>query len=286
MKKKIIVLSLLIALSYFLYWGYKRMTDGFHPGNICFPKECETYTLPPQDLELLNTVVKQHFSYLGKGRQCYVFESEDGKWVIKFFKCRRLGLASIYEYIASIGLFTDIINAKRAEKNDRRQRLFMSAYLVATRLYHEAGIAYFQLTPSGASLPTLAITNSAGQNQTIDLNTTPFCIQRKGEHIFPTIARLVDANQIEEAKKRLDQLLAILVEKRKKGVSQCDVALVTRGNVGYIEDRALFLDIGSFKLDKSTGYVHEKRQMQPLIVWLESRNKELASWFKQRVYSL
>jgi hypothetical protein len=73
-------LSFLIAIS--LSWTAVVRTDGFSPAIIGEP-------LLSRDDPCVNTEVKaiffQPFRYLGKGRQCFVFESQDGQTVLKFF---------------------------------------------------------------------------------------------------------------------------------------------------------------------------------------------------------
>src|SRR4029079_17540498 len=53
----------------------------------------EAWEIHPLSLEardhLLHTVLSQTFYYLGSGSQSYAFASQDGKYVLKFFKMHK-----------------------------------------------------------------------------------------------------------------------------------------------------------------------------------------------------
>src|SRR5437868_3279127 len=79
-----------ILLSLLLLYGVERFchkqTDGFSiyniSSNLSFREEWEI----PQETTEAKIILAQPFYYLGKGAQSYVFESEDGNFVLKFFR--------------------------------------------------------------------------------------------------------------------------------------------------------------------------------------------------------
>ena len=284
MTKKYVAILFFILAS---YMSYSYFSDGFSVHNIVFPESIEVETPLIQDEVMLRKVVQQPFRYLGKGRQSYVFVSQDGKWVLKFFKCQRLRVSSIYEWAASCGIFSEKIQQKKVEKRNRAYRLFESAAIVGSRLSQEAGVSYMQLAKGDHPLPHVTLINAIGLSFDVDLATTPFCLQRCGQPVLETLRKLIEQGHIEQAKERLDQILVLLIEKRKKGVEQHDKALVTRNNIGFVAERALFLDIGSFSLSHTLKrYQHEKKQMKPLIRDLRAQNKELSLYFQNKVDAL
>lgn len=93
LKKSILWFCVVFLIAYGAGRLYYRVTAGFTVGNI-------TYALPYdsrwdiRDLNLaeskhLDYILSQNFKYLGKGCQSYVFASEDGQYVLKFFKFQR-----------------------------------------------------------------------------------------------------------------------------------------------------------------------------------------------------
>ena len=52
-------------------------------------------TFSPEDLTQAKEALNQPYAYLGHGFQCYAFQSQDGKYVLKFFRHQRLRLPEI-----------------------------------------------------------------------------------------------------------------------------------------------------------------------------------------------
>ena len=284
MKKWLIALAALFAL----YYGYNFVVDGFSSANIYFTSDASDtqYKIShtTEERNELKKAVDQPFYYLGKGRQSYAFISEDGKWVLKFFKCQRLKLSLLYLPLEKLGLFKDALEDKKAEKEDRLERLFYSAYLAATVLPEETGIKFANFTPGSNDLPNVVLINNAHISSTVDLNKTPFCLQQRGIPAMTTFKRLVAEGKISEAKERIDQLIALLKAKRSKEVLQHDAALIIRNNVGFTDNRAIFIDIGSFAKGKLKTARHpEQQQLKPLLRWLQERDQELADYLEAQM---
>ena len=72
---------------------YYAMTDDFRLQNISYPEKMRPISTPyfaTIDQQLLEPIFAQRFFYLGKGAQSYAFSSEDGVFVLKFFKFKHL----------------------------------------------------------------------------------------------------------------------------------------------------------------------------------------------------
>ena len=82
--------------------------------------------------EEIQPILSQPFSYLGKGSQCYVFESQDGNYVLKFFRHRR------YQPPKWITLFAPHNYLER--KRERREELFQSCFLAQEELRESSGL--------------------------------------------------------------------------------------------------------------------------------------------------
>ncbi|MFA6502366.1 MAG: hypothetical protein WCT85_06225, partial [Parachlamydiales bacterium] len=86
--------------------GYNLFTDGFRIDKI-YPKFNEKIQAFP--LDEIDEVFNQNYKYLSKGCQTYVFESEDGNYVIKFIRYHRYQLP----------LWLQVINYNQSYKNKR-----------------------------------------------------------------------------------------------------------------------------------------------------------------------
>src|SRR3569832_1589228 len=54
--------------------------------NLTYHPEWETASLSPAQEDEIKTLLNQPYTYLNKGVQSFVFASEDGRYVIKFFR--------------------------------------------------------------------------------------------------------------------------------------------------------------------------------------------------------
>src|SRR5271156_5010255 len=93
---RLIFLTLFVLSLYGLGRLYFRLTGGFTIANISsdfsFQPQWEVRPLLEGEQAEFDKATSQPFYYLGKGCQSYVFASQDGKYVIKFFKYQRYRL--------------------------------------------------------------------------------------------------------------------------------------------------------------------------------------------------
>jgi hypothetical protein len=109
----------------------------------------------------------QPYFYLAKGRQCFVFVSEDGATVLKFLNYGRFR-------------FPRWISRHLSQKKERRFAATMGAFELADRyLRKETGLLYVHLRPS-QTLPQLIILDGANRPHQIDLNRIAFVVQKRG----------------------------------------------------------------------------------------------------------
>src|SRR3972149_6342176 len=85
--RKILPLAFLI---FFIWLGYRR-TDLFSTHFITRFKEYnKSYELENlSDINEVKSVLSRKFHYLTRGRECFIFESEDKKYILKFFDSTR-----------------------------------------------------------------------------------------------------------------------------------------------------------------------------------------------------
>ena len=78
------------ALVFFIWLAINR-TDGFKSNLITrLDKVDDTYKIDVEkNLEETKEILSQNFHYLTRGRECFIFESQDKKYVLKFFDSSR-----------------------------------------------------------------------------------------------------------------------------------------------------------------------------------------------------
>ena len=88
------------------------------------------------------SVLDQPFHYLGKGVQCYAFVSADDKYVLKFFRMRRL-LPS--PWLVKMPLLESYKQEKIKRKSEELFRDFTSYKIAYEQLQEETGLVYVHL---------------------------------------------------------------------------------------------------------------------------------------------
>jgi hypothetical protein len=277
-----------------LYGGFKafriwnRQTDGFSIEKIQPP-----YALAPansmpscEELKQVNAVLEQEFFYLGKGFQCYAFESADGQYVLKFFRHQRLQLPYIYKLVEDIPPFTKKVAALTRERKRRKNHLLRGFTLAFEQAKEETALVYVHLAKTARCHPPIALFDKAKNRYVVDLNGIEFLIQRKAKHIKPTFDALMAEGRVDEAKKRIDQIFELLVSCAKRGIQDTDKALIRKNNLGFLSERAIYIDTGKLALRENIktkqGFITDLKRLIPLYEWLKKNHPELGNYFKEK----
>ena len=254
--KRIVFFFLFAALMLSLPALLSQFTRGFRVAklHLDFPRQPEWETGPNP---AIGPILQQSFTFIGNGSQCYVFESADGKYVVKLFRFDR----------ASI----DVV------------RLFDACKMAYDRLRDETGIVHIHLNPAPEGLPTLHCKDALGRCHRLCLDNYRFVIQKKGES-FQT-ALLAARQDPLRMQKRLDQFIDLLQARVAQGILNSDPNLSR--NFGFLEDRAIELDFGSYRyspgLDRSAEI---RRYSGKLRSWLAKNAPEWVSYLDQRIEAL
>src|SRR5579872_1148087 len=121
-------LRIFVALA--LSWTAIERTDGFSLSLIEGPlplKEMDRIDWDPVSIE---QALSQPFHYLGKGRQSFVFASEDGKWVLKFFNQKYF---QDPWYVKFEWPFFSKQREHELSKRARRREFYLNSYRIAAR---------------------------------------------------------------------------------------------------------------------------------------------------------
>jgi hypothetical protein len=209
---------LLILFSFAAPSIMKRFTYGFKIAKmeLVFPSSSE-WDVPfqPQWLEILN----QPYSFLGKGAQSYVFESQDGQYVIKLFR---------YDHPFS---------------DEKVKTLFNACKIAQDILKEETGLLYVHLNQTQLGLPVLQCRGPLGGQVKFPLDKYRFALQKKAAGFRETFERI--KNDPIEMQKRIDQFLQLLYSRVEKGIRNTDPNL--HRNFGFLEDRAIEFDFGNYQ---------------------------------------
>lgn len=249
-----LILIICLALAGMLY-GLGRVyfdaTDGFSPSAFSAPLVYdEAWSIEPLDDKKraeIQQILNQSFRYFAKGTQSYVLVSEDGKYVIKFFKQKHLQpplLAQIGTHLPLVSAYATKVVERRKEKKDRLLRACKLAY---DHLPVDSGLLYLHFNPTNYLQTPLVIFDKQGNKHSINLNKIEFYVQLKGVPLRKHFAHFRDAGDLDGAKRALIELFSYLEDRSRRGILDRDPNF--GNNLGFFGERAGNLDVGAIELD-------------------------------------
>lgn len=300
--KKITKWMLFIVVPVIFCFGmgklYYSLTAGFSIGQITsdlsYNPEWETHLLSSTEKEAVNTALDQEYTYLGKGCQSYVFASQDGNYVIKFFKhqhFRPQRWINLFTFIPSIKKYQEV---SKDVKRKKLEKLFIGCKIAFEDLKTETGIIYVHLNKSNHWKKTLTIVNQLGFKHDLDINQMEFILQHRAKMFGDTIMELMDESSHTQASQKeaellIDRLLVMLISEYQRGIADNDHALMQ--NTGVLNGRPIHIDIGQF--------IHNQTVQDPVIYkkevfdktflfhqWLKTQYPSLADHLKNRLVAL
>ena len=294
--KKILVYplgALLVAVVLYKTYGFtmkqmKRSKKEFSIQRVCPDKEYqlqEPLKVCQDDIEQANAILAQPFFFLDRGRQCYAFLSSDGHYVLKFFQQDRFRVAKDYvAFLPDSFLGKKLRKRKVKLRDNKREKALLSFELAKKYAAAETGVTFLHLKATKNQHQSVICLDKRGKLISIPLDNVQFALQRRAKLLKPTLISLMHENKVEEAKARLEQIFDLLVTCAKEGICDSDGALVRNDNLGFLEDKAIYIDIGKlFKVKTpitKAGFEYDLRRLRPLDKWLIKNYPVLASHFE------
>lgn len=234
----------------------------------------------PHSSSEIHKLLQQPYFYLSKGHQCFVFVSEDGKTVIKFFNYNRFRFPSW-------AVLTPDLKAYAKKRKDRFQLTFDSLQIARAFLREETGLIELHLQKS-TKLPILTLFDELDRCHLIDLNNFAFILQKRAVPLKQEIEQRVPEEVI-------DAYCLFLRKRCEKMIADDDRDVMC--NFGFHQNELLNLDPGrlffSEKL-RTTGGIerevrvatkrlrqHLKKSHPEALPYLQLRQQELIDFLSQ-----
>lgn len=252
MKKYFALLALVIVLGASAHTFYLYTHREYGPVDFKHPYVLTRQPSIPdeQAKQLAQEILKQKFTYLGCGGQMTAYESEDGRYVLKFFNPRSIISKKWFSRVSKLIRINSrkwIWNAY-FRRNERLER-YMYRYEISFKdLRDETGLIYVHLDPATSLSQTVAVESKEGVLYHLDATTHPFVLQKKVEMTMTRLDRFMNQGKIEEAKEAVRQIVALFHTRAKKGYR--DRLQNIKKNYGFIGDRAIQFDTGRIRMDK------------------------------------
>jgi len=287
-----VIIGLLVAgagyVGYTARDYYKNHNDGFSIGRITssFSTNNPAWEIPATNaqIERANAILKQPFYYLSHGFQCYAFISQDGGYVLKFPRQQRLGPPRLFTYLPDISFIKRKREAKTLKRQKRADELFQSLKIAFLEIPHETGVIFAHVNKTRNQHPKISITDKTGATYEITLDDREFVLQRKAKHVKSTFYKLMRVKNVAKAKERIDQIFQLLTACAKKGVLDMDGALISKNNIGFLEDRAIYIDAGRLahtnSIKTKEKFTRDLKRLRTLHKWFMQQYPGLANYFE------
>ena len=124
--------------------------------------------------------------------------------------------------------------------------LFQSADIAYQMLKQETALLGIHLQQDSLKEEVLLF-DLSGKPHKLCLSKTPFLLQKKMPLFFPLLKEELVKNNHRAAEQMIASLVQTLSSLYDRGINDRDYAL--RRNIGFLEGKTIFLDIGSFSYD-------------------------------------
>ena len=235
------------------------------------------------DAESLQNLQQPYF-YLGKGRQCFAFVSQDGQHVIKFLNYRRYNKPFWVRLIPPHD-WLPWQAAIEAHRHKRFDSVVNGFQLGMSRLREETGLEYIHFQ-RGEGLPVLTIFDEIHRIHKIDLNGVAFALQRKATPLFEELEWRWRQSGKEGLNEAMRQYFA-LIQRR------CDLEISDDAgrNCGFFQGRAVLIDTGRISHDpslKSKKGIDREMKMatKKLRKWLQARHPEAVGVIDENLHQI
>lgn len=236
-------IALLLFLVTLTYVTSIKRTKGF-----CYAKIHSRYSYDPRwdfgspnptQKQILTQISKQPFTLLGSGKECYAFVSEDGEFVIKFFKQKHMKTQYLLNYIPlpkpMKAMHQEVINRHYF----RRQALYQSYQIAYERLQEETGVEYLHLTKTKYLQKAIHLKTKNGKTLTLKLDDMEFMVQKRATPIFDEIN-----THPEQGEKIIASIIDLIKSRKGKGIGDNDINC--EKNLGIYNGKAFQIDVGEF----------------------------------------
>lgn len=237
---------LVITFSLLLLFGCER-SKGFTLKKITSyyePSDRWNVTNALSDETLLK-IVNQPYIYLGSGNHTYAFESSDGKYVIKFFKQKPMRIQSPF-----------LSKAKIEKRKEEREKSFNSYMIAYEYLKEETALLYLHLNKTDHLGVNLTLIDQHGSSFDVSLDVMEFLVQKKATLAFEHLGRLIEQGAYVEALISVRSLLKVVAKRNQMRIYDKDLQFFK--NFGFLDNQAIEIDIGEFKLGVDVSNTYEE----------------------------
>lgn len=216
--------------------------------------------------EDIKQILSQPYHYLGSGAQCYAFASDDGKYVIKFFKMKHL-LPDTLSRFFPFGKYKN-----RNQRHEERLRNTLEACRIAyEELREETGLIFAHINPSKSLKQKIVLQDKFGNKNVVELDKTSFLLQHRAELVYERMGRMIRNGDLIGAKKAFKAIIDLVEKRNQKGF--CDDDTGISRNYGFIDEKPIHLDF--LRIVRTSDTQEPQRFRQRMLEWIAKHYPEV-----------
>lgn len=252
--------------------GVYVLKSGFHPRRVAAD-------VGPFSHKVNHPALSQLFHYVGRGRQCFAFASEDGQYILKCIRMDRYHLPFWARCLKSQKAKLEMQKVLQ----ERAAFIFNSCQIAFHELAEETGVIALHLgrTEDGRKI---TLVDHSGYRHKVKLGEIAFVLQRRYPLWLTEFKAAVGRSDLSSARKLLDAWLDVVAKRASHGVINRDRGFF--GNYGWDGKNVYQIDIGDFyRQPLSFSELREKSirdSSDAVLEWLEIFSPELAAYFSLR----
>lgn len=248
----ILVFCLCFGITFYIKQQHRAAVNQFSIASIQFALPTNpAWDIPPLNKaqqEAINGILLQRFTYLGKGSRSFAFLSEDGQYVLKFFKSRYHTPHWAVRFLPSFFPF-------KSYKERKMKKVSLDTVLNGYKIAYDhdregTGLVHIHLNPNDTyRYPTITLTDKQGIPHLIDLNQTRFVLQKKVQEFTHVLDILLKSGNVALAKQRIIQVFDLYLAHYRKGLYDLGTGILK--NNGFIDDKPIHFDVGKMTLNSN-----------------------------------
>lgn len=291
MKKTLLIIALVLSLV-FIVKEWHVLSLGFKTNKIQPPLDMrseisETPTNLPEDFL---KIFDQEYKLLDKGCQVFVFESQDGKYVLKFLRHHRYKpyfWMNFWSFLKPVKTFKEHYAAVKKERIKNNFKSYLMSY---DELKDLTEVVYVHIGYTDHINKKLVLRNRFGQKSYADLDKMHFIVQRKGTKLSSELLSSYKNKSFDRTRELIDGYLTLLQKRCLKKIRNCDSTGFLR-NMALYDSKVIEIDVGGYRKfcypDEKKGFEYEymrfvkrfkrwsSKKMPLLVQYIDIKSKKI-----------
>ncbi len=235
---------------------------------------------------LVSALFQQKFHFIGRGLQSFVFESEDGHYVLKLFNNRYQRKIFLFSLVSHLPFLKEWAIDRQHYFEGKLLKTFKSYRIASEEMQDKTGLLYVHLCPTSNLSRHMTLVDPLNICHEIDPNKMGFLIQKKATLVYPALNEYLRQQDMVGAKHALSSLLELFFWKGRHAIADNDPLI--RTNYGFINGDAIQIDVGPLsKLSSLQSIDQRRREIERITAslkfWLTENAPELIPFLDQEL---